>query len=869
MPTLRSKYLSTKLFCLILALAFAAPQFVVAQSGPQSQTPQQAQPKLPPRQYIPNRNYDTQHIKLDLRFDWEREQALGTATITFMPLTTNLQSVEFDAANMTISSVKLASGTPLKFEADAPKEKLRITMDRTYQPTDVLTIVIAYNTNGVSTDTGIGGFGRGLTFIKPRPDDPSRPKQIWSQGETEYNHYWFPCYDHPNDFATTEMVATVEKPLMVVSNGRLIETKNNNDGTRTFHWKMEQPHASYLTSIVVGEYAAVEGSYAGIPVITYVYPDEVKEGKVTAERLPEMVKFFSEKTGVKYPYAKYAQTMTRDFGGGMENITATTQTDNMIHDARTTLDRDWDGLQSHELAHQWFGDLVTTRTWADIWLNESFATYFQAMWDEHRLGRDEFLYRDVKNNQEAYLGSWRQNVRRPIVTANYANKDAVFDNYAYPRGGAVLHMLRRYLGEENWWRSIKHYLTKYAHQPVQTEQFRIAIEETTGQPMDWFFEQWLYKMGHPVFNVTRSYDAAAKQLKLTVRQEQKPDPTSAYPQVEFFRVPVEVEIETAGNQRIERVMVEPREEQTFTFAADSIPMLVNFDYGGTLIKELKFDKPTDELVYQLTRDEDVTGRLWALGQLTGRLNEKTIAAADRQKIAAALGASLGNDRFWGVRADVATAIGGLPDAEIRTALLAATKDKDARVRANAVTSLGKSNEPQLASVYLSLLNDESYATIRAAALALGNAKDKAAYDALVKLLDTPSWRDQIRTSALTGLANLGDKRALELGIRYAGGGNSPQVRAAGITLLAAVGRDDPRTFQLVSEAFSTGVATFNFQLGNSAGEALVKLGDPRGIDVIEQALKRTNGSQIQGFIRQFQDRLRQSMKPATPKPAGQ
>lgn len=866
MRNLRSKYLIIKLFCLTLALLTCAPQFALAQSATQTQ---QAQPTLPPRQYIPNRNYDTQHIKLDLRFDWEREQALGTATITFTPLTTNLQSVEFDAANMTFSSVKLANGTPLKFQPDAAKETLRVMMDRAYQPTDVLAIVIAYNTNGVSKDTGIGGFGRGLTFIKPRADDPDRPKQIWSQGETEYNHYWFPCFDHPNDFATSEMIATVEKPMIVVSNGRLIETKTNKDGTRTFHWKMEQPHASYLTSIVVGDYAAVEGSYAGIPVITYVYPKELAEGKVTAARLPEMVRFFSEKTGLKYPYAKYAQTVTRDFGGGMENISATTQTDNMIHDARTTLDRDWDGLQSHELAHQWFGDYVTTRSWSDIWLNESFATYFQAMWDEHRLGRDDFLYRDVKSNQEAYFGSWRQGNRRPIVTPNYANKDAIFDNYAYPRGGAVLHMLRRYLGEENWWRSINHYLTKYAHQPVQTEQFRIAIEETTGQPMDWFFEQWLYKMGHPVFNVTKTYDAASKQLTLKVRQEQKPDATSAYPQVGFFRAPLDVEIEAAGNKRIEHIVIEPKEEQTFTFAVASTPTLVHFDYGSTVIKEVKFDKPADELVYQLTRDDDVTGRLWALGQLTNRLNEKDVSTAERQKITAALGAALNNDKFWGVRVDVAAAVSGLPDTDIRAALLAATKDKDARVRSSAIAALGKSKEPALASVYLPFLNDQSYATIRAAALALGDTKDKTAYDALVKLVDVPSWRDQIRTSALTGLANLGDKRALELGLRYAAPGNPPSVRAAGITLLGSVGRDDPRTFQLVSDAFATGVETFNFQLGNSAGEALVKLGDPRGIDVIEQAIKKTEGSQIQGFIRQFQQRLRQSMQPSAPKPAGQ
>ncbi|MDT4895795.1 MAG: aminopeptidase [Acidobacteriota bacterium] len=858
MQTLRSKHLIAKLFCLLFALILCAPQFIaVAQTGTQTQP---ARPVFPPRQYIPNRNYDTQHIKLDLHFDWEREQALGTATITFAPLTTNLQSVEFDAANMTFSSVKLASGTPLKYEADAAKEKLRITMDRAYQPSDVVTVVISYNTNGVSKVPGLAGgqFGRGLTFIKPRVEDPTRPKQIWSQGETEYNHYWFPCYDHPNDFATTEMVATVEKPMMVVSNGRLIETKNNKDGTRTFHWKMEQPHASYLTSIVVGEYAPVEGSYAGIPVITYVYPNEVAEGKVTAARLPDMVKFFSEKTGLKYPYAKYAQTVTRDFGGGMENISATTQTDSMIHDARTTLDRDQDGLQSHELAHQWFGDYVTCRAWSDIWLNESFATYFQAMWDEHRLGRDDFLYRDVKNNQDAYFGSWTRGIRRPIVTGNYADKDAIFDNYAYPRGGAVLHMLRKTLGEENWWRSINHYLTKYAHQPVQTEQFRIAIEETTGQPMDWFFEQWLYKMGHPVFNVTQSYNPAAKTLTLKVRQEQKPDPNSDYPQVEFFRTPLEIEIGTNATTHVERVLVEPKEEQTFTFAVDSQPTLVNFDYGSTLIKELKFEKPTDELIYQLTRDEDVTGRLWALGQLKTRINEKEIAAADRQRIAAALGAALNNDKFWGVRVDVAAAVGGLNDTEIRTALLAATKDKDAHVRSNAVNALAKSKDAALANVYLPLLNDQSYTTIRSAALALGDTKNAAAYDALVKMLDVPSWRDQIRASALLGLANLGDKRALELGNRYVAAGNLPTIRAAAITLLASVGKDDPRTFQIISDALSYGASTLNFPMSNAAGEALVKLGDPRGVDVIEQAIKKANNPQMQGFIRQFQQRLRQS-----------
>ncbi|PYS52675.1 MAG: hypothetical protein DMF68_01010, partial [Acidobacteria bacterium] len=818
--------------------------------------------RIPPRQYIPTRSYDTQHIKLDLHFDWEHEQAIGTETFSFMPLTNDLRSIELDAANMSFSSVKLANGTPLKFEPDMAHEKLRITMDRAYQPSDLVTLVISYSTNGTSKDSGIGGFGRGLTFIKPTPEEPNRPKQIWSQGETEYNHYWFPCYDHPNDFSTTEITATVEKPLIVVSNGRLVEAKDNKDNTRTFHWKIDTPHASYLTSIVVGEYVPVQGNYAGIPIITYVYPNELEAGKVTAARLPEMVKFFSEKTGLKYPYEKYAQTVTRDFGGGMENISATTQTDNMVHDARTELDRDADGLESHELAHQWFGDYVTCRYWSDIWLNESFATYFQAMWDEHRLGRDEFLYRDVKGNEDAYYNTWAQGNRRPIVTSNFNSKDAIFDTYAYPRGGAVLHMLRKTLGEENWWRSINHYLKKYANQPVQTEQFRIAIEETTGQPMDWFFDEWLYKMGHPVFRVNQSYDQSAKTLTLKVRQEQKPDPNSDYPQVGFFRMPVDIEIGTSGATRVERVMIEPKEEQTFTFTVDSQPQLVNFDYGSTLIKELKFDKPTDELVYQLTRDEDLTGRLWALNQLSARWNDKATADAEKHKIAAALGAALNNDKFWGVRTDVAAALTKVQGTEARTALLAATKDKDARVRASAVKALGKSNDPSLATVYLPLLNDESYATISEAANALGDTKNSAAYDALVKLLNAPSWHDQIRAYGLSGLARLEDKRALEAGLRYSSGDNWPQVRAAALRLIGAVGKDDPRVFQIVSQSFLHAASRQDFQIAAASGDALVKLGDPRGIEILEQGVKSANSPQFQGFLRQFQQRLRQAAQPA-------
>ena len=876
-----------RLFCLLITLAFGAPHAILkaqtaaattAPAAPPQQTAPAPRRSLPPVRYIPSHDYDMRDITLNLRFDWEREQALGTARITFAPLVTNLQRIDLDAANMTFNSVRLASGAVLKYESDPARERLRVMLDRAYQPSDVVTIVVDYHTNGAVAERGIDGFGRGLTFIKPTPGDPKRPRQIWSQGESEFNHYWFPCYDHPNDFATSEIIATVAKPFTVISNGKLLSTKDNADGTRTFDWRIDVPHASYLTSIVVGEYAPIEASYDGVPLTTYVYPNETEEGKVTAARLPDMVKFFSEKTGVKYPYAKYAETMTRDFGGGMENISATTLTDTTVHDARAELDQPSDSLISHELAHQWFGDYVACRTWADIWLNESFATYFQAMYDEHNLGRDDFLFQDVNENQEQYLTAWKNGLRRPVVTKNYRDPDAVFDVYAYPRGGAVLHMLRTQLGDDNWWRAINHYLTKYAHQPVSTEQFRIAIEEATGQSMDRFFDQWVYKMGHPIFRVTQSYDPAAKSLKLTVKQEQKIDPNSDYPQVEWFETPIDVEIgaaatgasTTAPTTVVKRILIEPKAEQTFTFPLDAQPVLVNFDYGSTVIKELRFDKATPELVYQLKWDTDVLGRTWALDRLSERLKDKTTSEAEKQQIAQAFSESLTNDRFWGVRREVATALTGVPPTDaVRASLIAATKDRDARVRARAITALASAKDATLASLYQGLLNDPSYAVVRAAAIALGQTKSPNVYDALAKLLATTSWRNNLRASGLSGLAALGDKRALADALRYAAPDSSVPVRAAAINVLGAVGKDDQRAFPLISGAFTEALASGNFQLGVAAAEALVALGDQRGIQVFEDARKKMNAPEIQFFLMQFEQRLRQNTQTVAPRPVSQ
>jgi len=419
-------------------------------------------------------------------------------------------------------------------------------------------------------------------------------------------------------------------------------------------------------------------------------------------------------------------------------------------------------------------------------------------------------------------------------------------------------MLRKNLGEENWWRAISYYLKKYAHQPVETEQFRIAIEESTGQSMDWFFDEWLYKMGHPVFEVTKSYDPATQMLQLVVRQQQTRDPDSQYPQVTLFQTPVEVEIGTATKTRIELVRIEPKKEQTFSFKVESEPLLVNFDYKGTLIKELEFKKSTAELAYQLKKDQDVLGRVWALGQLSSQWKRQTPSDA-KDAIANELAKAVTSDKFWGVRLEAATALADLTGQAGRNALIAATRDSNARVRARAVTSLGRSNDATLASLYKDLLNDQSYAVIKAASLALGQTKSPKAFDALARLLKASSWRENIRVSALAGLGALGDKKAMNLAANYTVQGNLPAVRVAAIKVVGTIGKGDPNAFGVVSRTLEEAVRTESSQLVSASGEALVNVSDLRGLEVLDRLTKDVRNAQYAVGLAQYQERLRKGL----------
>ncbi len=828
--------------------------------------------KLPPINWIRSRAIDVKHVAIDLRFDWEKEQAYGSTVVTLAPFR-DTDKIALDAAMMQIGSVSLASGAALKFnyKGGDTNDNLEITLDRVYRRGEDVSVKVEYRTSYVNTadaETAIGSFGRGLRFIKPTKEEPNKPMQIWSQGETEFNRYWFPSYDSPNDFRTSELKATVDKKYTVVSNGKLVSDTENADGTRTVYWKMDTPYTNYLTSIVVGEFADVKQEWNGIPIHNFGYKNETKEVAATVQKLPDMMDFFSRVTGVKYPYPKYAQTFVEDFGGGMENISATTMIEEMVQDERTRLDSDYDSLQAHELAHQWFGDIVTCRDWGQIWLNESFATYFDALYNQHSKGHDDFLYENIRDNQNQYYQTWNDGNRHPIVTKNYASKDSMFDNYAYPRGAAVLHLLRKHLGDEGFYKSLNNYLTTNANQPVSTEDLRIAIEESTGQSMDWFFDQWLYKMGHPQFEVTKSY--ANGKLTLNVKQNQKIDAKNEFPQVEFFQGKMDVEIDG----KIQQIWLNPQAENVFTFDAAAAPKLVDFDNEGTWIKEVTFEKSTDELLYQLANDKDVLGRRWAMSELVKRAEND----GEQAKVLAALLDAAKTDSFWRLRRAAISEISGLVvpqappladapaaklDESLTTFLVSAAKtSKESLIRADAIELLGATNDAKYADVYLAAVHDQSYGVIDAAATALGKTKNPKAFDALAKLTNTPSWRGRIAVAGLNGLAALGDNRAFDIAYKFVSDKTKDvSARMAALSVLGATGRGNPKAFPLIFEAFKSALDANDFNSLFTTIQGIIKLGDPRGQEAFEMLKVKFKGNQqILTFVMFMEMQFKQGLE---------
>lgn len=496
------------------------------------------------------RDFDVLHYKIGARFDQAKKTVYGDATITFKPLSGELKDIELDAKDLKFSAITRAdSGLSLKYAYD--KRKLRISFDKPLLPDEEMSIRFVYTARpkkGIYFVPALRSRGRVI-----------RSSQIWTQGEAEETHHWLPSYDFPDDKATTEQIITVNARDTVIGNGFLAAETANRNGTKTFHYKMTVPHSVYLSSFVVGRYLKIEDKHKNIPLAYYVYPGRKALAAKAFGRTKEMMAIFEKFTGIDYPYSKYDQVIVARFPfGGMENITATTLADSEVlfldsasgHDAI-------DDLVSHELAHSWFGNLVTCRNWAELWLNESFASYMEAVFRENTYGRanyDEKIREDASEyfsytatNEAARHGLFNK-------TANPEDDDTMFDPVTYNKGSAIVHTLREEVGDELFWKSIRMYLDRFKFKNVETHDLKEVFEEVSGRDLDWFFDQWVYRTGHPEIGVKQTFDQSTGVLTLQFLQSS----SKAEDPFALYRLPLEIEVKTSQETIKENFLFDER-----------------------------------------------------------------------------------------------------------------------------------------------------------------------------------------------------------------------------------------------------------------------------------------------------------------------
>ena len=711
----------------------------------------------------PGRDYHVVHYRIEVSFDESARSVTGRTTTTLVPFIPGLTVVELDAEKLNVRTVTLGR-KPLRF-AVLPK-KLAITLDRPYELNDTLAISVEYTCTP----------SRGLYFVQPDSNYPDKPSQIWSQGEDMDNHFWFPCYDFPNDMATSEMIATVRSSYVALSNGRLLEvTEDRGKKTKTFHWRQDIPHASYLISLAAGGYTVLKDRAGDIPLEYYVYPAHVADAQVCFASTPDMVAWFGSTIGYKYPWAKYAQVLIRDFiEGGMENVSATFLADYAtVFDARARLDGFPTSLIAHELAHQWWGDVVTCRDWRHLWLNESFASYFDALWHEHARGRDEFDF-TMFTSQEAGINSDRHAGRKPIVSVGS------FGANIYPRGAAVLHMLRFVLGDTLFWKAMHHYIVKYQHSPVETNDLKIAVEEATGQNLYWFFDEWVYRAGYPVFDCSSAWNDSSHALSLRVRQVQKTDSLTG-----IFRTPVDVELTLPEGRRTHRFNILTA-DTTLAIPAPSRPRLVVFDSGNWLLKELKWTRPDSDWTYQAEHAANPVDRLRAVRELSGERKKSAFIPA--------LARIARGDPFWAVRREAVTSLermdslGAAGRGAIGEALVAAARDVKSDVRSAAVSQLGGFRDGTSIAALRGALEDSSYRVVAAALRSLAKADSAHALPFLLSSINVPSYRNVISSSALRSLASVDTLLALDSSLVRGRNGQQQELRFAALGILSRYGR---------------------------------------------------------------------------------
>ena len=686
------------------------------------------------------RNYDQQHIRLNLRFDFDQKSVIGTADVQVIPLENNFKELILHSETTKVSSVKIRN-KKLKFSHE--NGLLRIKLNRQFNKNELIEVTIKY----------ISKPDRGLYFFSPSEEAPEIPYQIWTQGQGEDNRYWFPCFDKLGDRFTTEIIATVPDSFKVISNGRLFNVSENpKKNEKTFHWKLDYEQISYLNSLIIGEFTTYSDTVRGVQ-LNYNIPKNQKDVDVDLVfgRTPEMLTFLSDYV-CPYPFEKYDQTPIQDFKhGGMENVTATTLNSRVLHTRNAVPNYSAEMLISHELVHQWFGNLITNKDATHLWLHEGFAVYFTDMYFEYQYGVDEFNFMRLDENR-LYFKYRKSNPMEEIKP----DKDAftpsdLTGRIAYYRGAAVLHSLRYELGDQLFQKGIQYYTNKFRFKDILIEDFRQAMQEATGRDLTHFFKQWVYGAGHPIFEISWQWDDKLKQVTLNIEQIQKQ--TAA---MGLFKMEISVEI-TAGKQKLSLTVPITDRKHRFIYELDQKPDMIRFDKGSWILKELRFKKSFKELCYQLKYDNEFMGRFLAAEQLADH-GIKAVPVLKR---------SLIRDLFHEVRRTAVISLAKIGGPSALEALKFAANDPDGRVREAVMTAFGSFAANDVQDLLKEHLKNDTNDYVKAAtAISLGRINAANAFHLLHNALALDSHKNIIRAGVFEGFTFLKDPRALPLAKEY-------------------------------------------------------------------------------------------------------
>jgi aminopeptidase N len=783
--------------------------------------------------YNPDRPGQVEHIFLDLNLDIPNQSCYGSCSIRLLPVRNGIDRLTLDAVNLKIESVQVNEVTQ-KFEYDG--EQLCIYLS---QPTEIghrLLIAIAYAAEKPQ---------RGIYFIQPDKHYPHKPTQVWTQGEDEDSRYWFPCFDYPGQLSTSEIRVRIPQPLVAISNGELIDTVEEAKYT-TYHWSQQQIHPTYLMTLAVGDFAEIRDEWHDKAVTYYVEKGREADAKRSMGKTPQMIEFLSEKYGYPYAFPKYAQVCVDDFiFGGMENTSTTLLTDRCLLDERAILDnRNTESLVVHELAHQWFGDLVVIKHWSHAWIKEGMASYSEVMWTQREYGDQEAAYYRL-SEARSYFSEDSSRYRRPMVTHVYREAIELYDRHIYEKGSCVYHMIRAELGDELFWQAVQTFVQDNAHKTVETIDLLRAIEKATGRNLAFLFDQYVYRGGHPDFKVAYAWDGDANLAKVTVTQTQAKADSK-----DLFNLRIPIGFGYKENPQLTTFTVRVHEkEQSFYFPLTQKPDFISFDVGNNYLKTVKLEYPISELKAQLEFDPHPISRIYAA---------EALAKKGGLEATLALSSALKNDPFWGVRVEVAKELAEIQLDQAFDGLVVGLNDPSPFVRRAVISSLSQIKTHNSYKAVKSFVQDgdasyyvEAAACRTIAAIAAAHLEDKPHEDKVIKLLksvleERAGWNEVVRSGAVAGLAEFkSSETALNLLLEYTKAGIPQPLRLSAIRAVGKISTGQtPANIERILDRLAE-IARETFFLTQVAVlTALGQMETPKAIGILQSLANQTADGRV-------------------------